>query len=81
MTEAPPKPESIEELRVKFQTVVEQSEAEDNSAQRQALRGTIVFWSVMMVILYCTYVQFSSTMMSNGKSQFQRVAQSIGGGS
>ena len=87
MTEAPTKPETLEKseslevIRVAFKEQLDESETECHSTQRQALRSGVIFWSLLMLILYCSFVQFSSAFMSNGKSQFQRVAQSIGGSS
>jgi hypothetical protein len=80
MTEAPEKPETLEDISADYRKRFEEAEPESFTQRFTAIRGTLVFWSVFMVIVYVSYVQFSTTMMSNGKSQFQRVAQSISSG-
>lgn len=75
MTEAPEQPE-IEEVL----PVTEKTETSTKPTWGQVLRGMILTWSVFLMMAYACLVSFSSKFMSNGKSQFQRVAQSISSG-
>lgn len=74
MTEAPAKPELDE-----IQPVATVTEVNPKLTCFQVLRSVVLTWSVFLVMAYACLVSFSSSFMSNGKSQFQRVAQSIGG--